>query len=592
MVVPFFQRHYVWEEEQHWERFMEDIDHVIAEGQEHFMGPLILKQESTATNDPERRTVIDGQQRLTTLLLLFKCLADFFGESNKEHSKFFNEFLFINDGEGKDVPSLIHSRIDREVFEKIITGRPVEEEPQSQINECYKYLKKVVKEKSWEFESCKKLRNKIFFLCIDLDKDEDEQQIFDSLNSTGQSLTSTEIIKNLIFDNDKDREGLEFFKNKWVPVFEQDEDTIAFWNEVVGAGNYKRKNIDLFIFSFLLLHYQRLASGKRTSEKFAKDHFLNKEGDIKNEVKEKLLKVELVVRNYRQLLTKGVIKRNDEEFIGDLIDAANIYKDKLDFSKRSKPIRPRSPVDRINIVAFCTPITAIVPYLLFILAEVTDQSEQNKMFSTLTNYFVRRMFGKLPTNVYGGSGGFSNRIFEGVRDNESLLEYLRNVRGSLRRYPLDSAFVAAHDSPVHTKHFRVILYLLEESLRDKKRDASSLNSFDAFETEHVMPRSWMDYWPLPKGHTREDVDRRNEAIHKCGNLTLIPPYLNREYRNLAWKDKQPLLKKHAKDLKTLGDKFLNSSNWNEKVIAKRGKMLAEHILDNWEELKFLEAKQD
>ena len=66
--IPFFQRSYVWKESE-WERMLEDIENVCVTKEPYFMGSVILKQQLTQSNSTvgDVRTVIDGQQRLTTL---------------------------------------------------------------------------------------------------------------------------------------------------------------------------------------------------------------------------------------------------------------------------------------------------------------------------------------------------------------------------------------------------------------------------------------------------------------------------------------------------------------------------------------------
>ena len=75
--IPFYQRAYVWGEEQ-WERFLGDMEFVTASKRPYFLGSIILKQESsgnTWSEVSEVRTVIDGQQRLTTMIIFFKALC-------------------------------------------------------------------------------------------------------------------------------------------------------------------------------------------------------------------------------------------------------------------------------------------------------------------------------------------------------------------------------------------------------------------------------------------------------------------------------------------------------------------------------------
>ena len=73
--IPFFQRSYVWEEEQ-WERMLIDMETICKNNKPYFLGSIILKQKNTSLETVgDYRTVIDGQQRLTTLAILFKVLS-------------------------------------------------------------------------------------------------------------------------------------------------------------------------------------------------------------------------------------------------------------------------------------------------------------------------------------------------------------------------------------------------------------------------------------------------------------------------------------------------------------------------------------
>ena len=74
--IPFFQRAYVWGQPQ-WERLLEDMKAISSSNKPYFLGSVILKQQETTTGSRigDKRTVIDGQQRLTTLNIFFKVLC-------------------------------------------------------------------------------------------------------------------------------------------------------------------------------------------------------------------------------------------------------------------------------------------------------------------------------------------------------------------------------------------------------------------------------------------------------------------------------------------------------------------------------------
>jgi hypothetical protein len=82
--VPLFQRQYVWSRDTQWEPLWEDISRKFAEfltgrkdGPVHFLGAMVLDQKQTPTTHVDKRQVIDGQQRLTTLQIFIAAFRDF-----------------------------------------------------------------------------------------------------------------------------------------------------------------------------------------------------------------------------------------------------------------------------------------------------------------------------------------------------------------------------------------------------------------------------------------------------------------------------------------------------------------------------------
>lgn len=111
--IPFYQRAYVWGQDQ-WKRLLNDMVYVTKEKRPYFLGAIILKQASagnTWSQVSEVRTVIDGQQRLTTMILFFKALCIKTGSDDL----FKRDFIL----ETNDV-ALKHDRYDEEAFKKVV----------------------------------------------------------------------------------------------------------------------------------------------------------------------------------------------------------------------------------------------------------------------------------------------------------------------------------------------------------------------------------------------------------------------------------------------------------------------------------------
>ena len=111
--IPFYQRSYVWKQDN-WDRFLKDMQFITATRKQYFLGQIILKpgpQPQTWEHFDDQKFVVDGQQRLTTLLLLFKVLC----LKKNEDDKFYSDF-FLED----NVSPIRHSEIDQKAFEKML----------------------------------------------------------------------------------------------------------------------------------------------------------------------------------------------------------------------------------------------------------------------------------------------------------------------------------------------------------------------------------------------------------------------------------------------------------------------------------------
>lgn len=96
--------------------------------------------------------------------------------------------------------------------------------------------------------------------------------------------------------------------------------------------------------------------------------------------------------------------------------------------------------------------------------------------------------------------------------------------------------------------------------------------------EHILPQKWEKNWPL-EDSSAEAEDRRNEALHVLGNLTLATGSLNGSLSNQAWAKKKERMADHS--LLLLNRRIAKNEKWNEKTIKARGKMLADRIVELW-----------
>jgi len=226
LLVPLFQRPYVWNEELQWEPLWRDLQNVASrllnnpnvQHQPHFLGAVVLQQLQTSAGDLQQRTIIDGQQRLTTLQILFDSIHGELVMNNADAAGARLEPLIENAKPFRKNPEdrfkVWPTNKDRPAFNEVMAAEyPIDysqlENSASRLVQAHKFFSKKAKEwlleKGEEFIQIrstaleKSARDLLQVVVIDLAANENAQEIFETLNARGAVLTAADLIKNFIF---------------------------------------------------------------------------------------------------------------------------------------------------------------------------------------------------------------------------------------------------------------------------------------------------------------------------------------------------------------------------------------------------------
>lgn len=545
--VPFFQRAYVWTVDE-WKKFLSDMDDLCQNKRPYFLGAIILKK---LTNDGHRKSIVDGQQRLTTLLILLKILS-----LKDEETKYEFNFCFGKKDGDKKNPKLVHSYYDKEAFDTIFhLDSIVDLDGDNRIIEAYEYLKNHISSFTLDYET---IITNILFVVIDIEENEDEQQIFETINSVGRKLTTGELLKNFIF---KDSD-IEKYKDIWVPTFEKDEDSIKYWDSTITAGRIRRSNTESFFHAFLQIKMQ------------------SKEYYIPNDEKKIFRKADGVFNSYKLFINKYV--KDIIPFAKELASYAALFRESFEIDCTNQHISAEPSIERINFIIFSFDATTLIPYVLYVLKNA-EQEECIKIFEFLETYIVRRTICKESNDDY--SDLFNEQLIcNEIKTVDGLVKYIDSKGDTAKLMPNDQMVTEAfHTIALNNNRAKAILYLLESKLRGKKY-ATCLDKFSKYELEHLMPKKWGDHWDnLPEGVTEDD---RNKALKTLGNLMIISDSLNSSISNADWTtkkkgtDKNKGLLHYASDLVIWND-ALSLSDWNETTIYKRAEWLAQQACKVW-----------
>jgi len=587
--IPFFQRGYVWSKDN-WDDLLEGL---LDFKKSHFLGSLVLKILPKQIGKHSEVLVIDGQQRLTTLSILIRSLFDSFKdepqtqadlESSIKDHLFFKKSL----ASGQYFVKIEHSKIDKKYFEKVIKNEVSKDEydatkdeliktaskskdktkPKNKnsdkVLQCYIHFSEKLKEIEFDvrlelFERLLHPENKILVVISLSDKEDNEQAIFDTINSAGVRLSSADIIKNAlfqkaleIFNNVKEVETL--YKNHWENNFSSDDEAINFWD----APRPTRDNIEV------LLHAIAVIKGFFDPDR----HFLS---DLSN-----------LYKDY-------ISKRSKEDlalFIIEISEYAKLFREQILVFNKSSLFEYQDDYARIfHILSVCE-ISTFHPYILSLFYQHKNNEDKLKEeLRKLESLMVRRMITGSETKSY-------NRMCkEFIKNNAAIDTRLAEQTEDKIKKGL---------SDISNKSAALLLFWVELYRRNKDSKQSIEGLKYAYSLEHIMPQKWEQYWSdidvVDENSTviadKEKAKKeRYSKIYAIGNMTLLNSSLNTSLRNYAFckkieGDGRKKGIKHYGDLTItkfgILDKYDSGDKvWNEDKINNRTAELTKDILAIW-----------
>lgn len=559
--IPFFQRGYVWEE-SNWEDLFNDL---LDENSNHFLGSVIIRDTKKSGAGLCNYSIIDGQQRLTTISILIRvCYDTYFryksnlteGDKNLYNSQMGNMiYHWAENEQGQSVlkPVIQHSMVDAPNFEKVILDgltkddmdkitldsemvkeknqKKAEKSKDSNILKCYKYFYNKVNGNLALCDSLRKLlcgKTYNMIVKIDLSEEENEQAIFDTINTAGVRLSCADTIKNSIFqkamenatNEDAKKYIISYYKKSWEATFASTDDDIAYWNTEIQVGRYKRNNIEILFQSIALIL------------------------GIYDPEKEPLYKIPACYKDY---LTKVVKDAKDNKkspvdsvlaFVTEVIEYAEIYKNCFVIPTEKSTYTYDNGVERLFNILSSRGITALHPYILKLFkdAKVKDPDDVTdellEQLHKVETYIVRSI-------VCGESTKNLNKecpIL--IRAESSLDDYIKEKNLSDERFA-DGIKRIKENNVGKMLLFWIELYKQE---KDKKADKKAL-FYSTYTLEHIMPQTWVEYWnmqavpviDITTGKTIEDEETatliRDESVYELGNMALLSGSLNSAISN-------------------------------------------------------------
>jgi Protein of unknown function DUF262/Protein of unknown function (DUF1524)/Restriction Enzyme Adenine Methylase Associated len=585
LVVPLFQRPYVWNEENQWEPLWDDVvrvtDRVLSRPLDrhypHFLGAVVLQQVQKQTGQMQERTIIDGQQRLTTLQLLLDALHAELLSVQALQPAMRIEPLVTNAepfcAKPEDRFKVWPTNRDRPAFNAIMGAKPpvnynaVGHRGQ-RIVEAHRFFGEQAREwlllygpeaaqsRGAAIETA--VRDLLQMVVIDLAADENAQEIFETLNARGAQLTAADLIKNFVFQRlfETGATVEDAYQNNWK------EFETGFWETEISVGRLRYPRSAIF-----LNHWLIARTGEEVVAREVFDRFKRYAGD---EIGLPMAKV-----------------------LQQVHAAASVYHQFTIASTQA------GPMDQLGLFGYRTGVleSEVIKPLVLCLLDPDEppipDAQFVKALNVMESWMVRRMLVRATTKNYNKVVAELVALMQ-KSDRASAGDIIENFlarQSSVSQYWPDDAELQEELStmPAYRRlgrgRLRMVFEAVEDHLRGWKNGKSGLGeervARGKLAIEHIMPRRWHTNWPLQDAHTEADRDR---IIHSLGNLTLLTGKLNSKVSNGPWlgrEGKRNGLEGH--DVLLLNRELLKKAieQWTDDSIRLRTKELGAIITQIW-----------
>lgn len=576
LMVPLFQRPYVWSKETQWAPLWEDIVRLIEviqhhnQNATHFLGAIVIQQVPAALGGLPMWNVIDGQQRLTTLQILLDAL-----HAQLVHRGFDQLAgqvlpLIENPSDYRDSSEdqfkLWPTNRDREGFVAVMSASaPIDYGalPHSRLSDAHKFFSEEIDAWLDEDENAARrartlvpaILDRLEIASISLDANEDAQAIFETLNARGTPLSAADLIKNFVFQNLN--VGPVAAEQAYFGYWAEFE--TPWWEQQITTGRITNSRISLFLWQWLTA---------RTLDEFP------------------IREVFSQFKHYVNTVAKDI-----GTLLPQIKAAADRYRSTIEGAEQANGQLRRVELFSYRIAALDTEVAR--PLIIWLdepeQAEVSA-SDKTRVLGLIESWLVRRTLVKAANQ---GTNRFIIDLLKHLKEQPSdnlpaaVETYLASNRTTVGYWPGDAEVrEAVIGARAFTKYRRSRLRMVLEALEDARRGYPDGKQYamgpvvrSKGTIEHLMPQKWRKHWHAEL--TEEEQLARDQILHQLGNLTLATQRLNSTINNGPWQKKREHLVHHDEILLTKDALNSPKHTWNEALIEERTGLLVDQLLGVW-----------
>ena len=541
-VIPVYQRTYSWTERecrQLWDDILRtgDDDQIAA----HFVGSIVYIEESVyQVTSQSPLLVIDGQQRLTTVMLILEALARHVGDGEPVDGfspKKLRSYYLLNPLEENERGfKLVLTQTDKASLIALLRQRPLPTEASLRVMENFEFFERQIAALGNELTSLCRGLAKLMVVDVALSREQDNPQlIFESMNSTGRALSQADLIRNFVLMGLEPAQQTRLYEDHWRPM------ELAFGQEAYGT------------------HFDR----------FMRHYLTLKTGEIPN--------VGKVYEAFKAYARQPALDRGGiEPLVADIQRFANYYcsiaLDRASAGVLSEAFRDLREL-RVDVA---------YPFLLELYSDYeTDQlseAEFCRAVRLVESYVFRRAVCSIPTNSLNKTFSTFGRELRKVSYLESIMAHFL-LMPSYRRFPRDDEFkrdLRRRD----LYNFPRRSYLLRRLENHGRKERVPV---DEYTIEHIMPQNedLSAEWMSDLGTQWEQV--HETWLHTLGNLTLTG--YNSEYSDRPFAEKRDMEGGFRMSPLRLNESIGSLDRWDERAIRVRATRLSNVAASVWGDIQ-------
>jgi uncharacterized protein with ParB-like and HNH nuclease domain/predicted transport protein len=537
-VIPIYQRTYSWTEQQ-CRQLWEDIiragmsDDISA----HFIGSVVyIEKGMYSVTSQSSLLVIDGQQRLTTAMLILEALARHLGDNEPLEgftAKNIRNFYLLDPREDGDKRfKLLLTQTDKDSLLALVTQKPLPDEGSLRIHENFEFFDRQIKQLNGQLEILCRGLSKLIIVDIALSRDQDNPQlIFESMNSTGKALSQADLIRNFVLMGLEPEHQSRLYQDHWRPM------EVAFGQE--GYGVY---------FDSFMRHYLTVKTGEipRIDEVYEAFKQHSRRAEVASAGVDSLV---AEIHAFARYFCAMALGRETDKQLG------MAFKDLRELK-----------------------VDVAYPFMLELYHDYQHGTLSREDFYSairlIEAYVFRRAVCAIPTNSLNKTFATFHKTLQKNRYLESIKAHLLSLR-SYRRFPNDEEFkreLAVRD----LYNFRSRSYWLRRLENFERKERVPV---DEYTIEHIMPQNenLSAQWRRDLGTEWQRV--HETWLHTLGNLTLTG--YNSEYSDRPFAEKRNMNGGFKQSPLRLNEGLGSVECWNESAIKNRAKRLANLAVQVW-----------